>query len=112
MGDHRKGRVGRLSIRQAAHLYHVLGWSSAEVGEVCGVKANSVLRAFARNGVPRRAGGPGMKVLREDLVKARKRGWTKAGLARHLGVTVKSVYVAQKRFGIAWPARDGNNSPV
>ena len=108
----RHGKVGRLTLRQAAHLYHVLGWSSATVGREAGVQANSVLRAFSRNEVPRRAGGPGVKILREDLVKARKRGWTKAGLARHLGVTVKSVYVAQKRFGVEWPERDHNHSPV
>lgn len=107
----RPAYVGRLSIRKAAHLYHVLGWSSEEVGRQAGVKANSVLRAFSRHGIPRRAGGPGVKIVREDLVRARARGWTKAQLARHLGITVKSVYVAQARYGFAWPERDHCHSP-
>lgn len=106
------GKVGRLSVREAAYLYHVLGLKTEEVAERAGVKPGAILKAFARYGINRRAGGPhGRKILREDFDEAGRRGWTKAKLAARLGVTTSGLFKAQRRMGYEWPERDGNHSP-
>ena len=103
----RPGKIGRLTLRQAAHLYHVLGWSSAQVGEVAGVDYRSVIRAFRRHDIPRRACGRRAKVFPEHIRLARKNGWTKGELAEYLGVAGETTIInAQKRLGVVWPERD------
>lgn len=102
-----KGRVGGISLREAAELYHVQGLSSTEVGRIAGVDYRSVMRAFQRHNIPRRAPGQQAKVLAEHIREARRRGWTKVELARRLGLSSEATVIkAQRRLGIAWPERD------
>lgn len=105
-------KVGRLPVREAAYLYHVVGLNSEEVGRRAGVSKEGVLKAFARYGIDRKAGGvKGKVILREDFDDARRNGWTKAKLAKKLGVTTSGLRKAQARMGYSWPERDFNNSP-
>lgn len=103
MAGRKSGRVGSLSIRRAAHLRWVKRLSLAEVARRAGVSRQALRDAFLRYGIPTRSS---LKVTREDLETARRRGWMKQDLADHLGVTRWAIYDAQGRFGFEWPERD------
>ena len=104
----RRGMVGKISVREAAELYHCHGWSSEEVARRAGVVVSTVIRAFKRHGVPRHPRGQRVKVLAQDIRRARRKGWTKRQLAEHLGLADETTVInAQKRLGIPWPERDG-----
>lgn len=103
----RRGMVGKISVREAAELHHLYLWPAHKIAEErAGTCPQAVVQALARYGVPRRP-PEGRKVFRSDFDRARRKGWTKGQLARHLGMEVRSLIRAQKRMGYSWPERDG-----
>lgn len=100
-------KVGSLPLEEAVELYHCHGLPSREVAERAGCHPATVIKVFARHGIPRRKAGNQAVVLLEHLEEARRRRWTKSRLARNLGVDVTTVINAQKRLGFSWPGRDG-----
>lgn len=103
----RRGMVGKISIREAAELHHQYQWPAWRIArERAGTCPQAVVQALARYGVDRRP-PEGKKVFREDFDRARRKGWTKGRLARHLGMATRSLIRAQKRMGYSWPERDG-----
>ena len=101
-------RVGTLTVREAAELYHIHKMTAEKVAERAGLASCSgVLNSFHRHGIPVRGQE---KMTREVFQDARDKGWTKGKLARHLGVELRSLLRAQKRLGFSWPERDGKRN--
>ena len=111
-GPRRSGKVGSLTIREAAERIYVHREPMVKVAKAAGVTYEAVRNAFRRYEYPlphhrmRRAKPiPGI-----EFENARRRGWTKTQLAAHLGTGLWRVLRDQKRVGFSWPERDGIRS--
>lgn len=108
-GPKPSGRVGKLSVREAAEMVYAERAPMKTVAERAGVSYQSIYRAFKRYGVPL----PGKRLLmgepiaRKHFEMARRLGWSKCQLGRHLGVGHWVVCREQQRLGYSWPERDG-----
>ena len=108
-GPKLSGRVGKLSVREAAEMVYAERAPMKTVARRAGVSYQALYRAFKRYGVPL----PGKRLLmgepipRRYFERARREGWSKTDLGRHLGVGHWIVCREQRRVGFEWPERDG-----